>query len=339
MRCGLVSSLQKRSSDWSEFSWSKSPLIQLLRTCFQSQATDPRDRVYGLLGLSLEAEEPFLQPNYEEHEDLLFIRVAKYVVETGCGPLLFDCIPNLRESPSWPSWVPRWDINEVARTFMLDPVMRPNPIFTAAGESRQAFRYQQDGQRQTLLVRGIVLDSIQGFLGSPSRYFEQHNNPAEYDHWAIFVVLNLFEAHKLMNNCYGYRHLKGQRVIDILYRLAVCDMKHRTSQRAPREYENGLVILFATFARHYLMRWQQEGHASVDVRAMIVFIIVVMQGASFPTITNEGMQCCYEFLEAAGYSLGRLVRFNTHRGYLGQVHPIAREGDKIAIIAGVKNPL
>lgn len=54
-------------------------------------ASDPRDFVFALLGISLEADEPTLQPDYQQDVDEVYKRVAKYMVKAGSANLLLDC--------------------------------------------------------------------------------------------------------------------------------------------------------------------------------------------------------------------------------------------------------
>ncbi|KAH6986592.1 hypothetical protein EDB80DRAFT_690739 [Ilyonectria destructans] len=67
-------------------------------------ASDPRDIVFALLGVSLEADEPTLQPDYQQDVDEVYKRVAKYMVKAGSANLLLDCA--LTGPPSgWPTWI------------------------------------------------------------------------------------------------------------------------------------------------------------------------------------------------------------------------------------------
>jgi len=43
-----------------------SPLISLLQLCGSAQSTDPRDRVFALVGISEKAETPGFEPDYRE---------------------------------------------------------------------------------------------------------------------------------------------------------------------------------------------------------------------------------------------------------------------------------
>lgn len=55
-----------------KITWERSPLIELLRESVFSQSTDPRDRVFALLGVSHDACEEELKPNCNETPDYIF---------------------------------------------------------------------------------------------------------------------------------------------------------------------------------------------------------------------------------------------------------------------------
>ncbi len=82
-------------------------LVNLLHHCRSAEATDPRDLVFALLGLSKEADAADLAPNYAETTRETHIRYATYLAQHGSGPALllnsfFD--GNLRDSsPDVPS--------------------------------------------------------------------------------------------------------------------------------------------------------------------------------------------------------------------------------------------
>jgi hypothetical protein len=107
--------------------------IQLLRLTRQFDVTDPRDRIYGLLGLNAEGNDPlhrnlFLEPDYSITEVELWKRVAcKAITATNSLSVLssvqyttleYDLVPESKNgtykpspfgiSEKMPSWVPHW---------------------------------------------------------------------------------------------------------------------------------------------------------------------------------------------------------------------------------------
>lgn len=82
------------------------PLLYLLQRDRHAQATDPRNRIYGLLGLSKEAKTANLNPNYAESLRDLFLRTTKYFARNTSVPLLLESAGICAAEPDMPSWVP-----------------------------------------------------------------------------------------------------------------------------------------------------------------------------------------------------------------------------------------
>ncbi|KAK6824580.1 hypothetical protein PG987_012074 [Apiospora arundinis] len=123
----LMNQLQKRVSNITPFmflqsntqameSLSSDPLATYLSITASAQATNPLDKVYGLLGLlphgSVARKE--FQPNYIQSPKILFIRVVKYFLATKGNLLVLTARPSKQSSkftdflPDLPSWAPDW---------------------------------------------------------------------------------------------------------------------------------------------------------------------------------------------------------------------------------------
>lgn len=117
-----------------EFGWPNrpaSPGAALLLWNFQeSDATDPRDHVYGILGLLQNPNNgetpPLLQPNYSENALTVFRNATRYAVYQDASLDVLSSITHRiaeascsqREPLSWvPRWSRKWD-------FRLDPLRR-----------------------------------------------------------------------------------------------------------------------------------------------------------------------------------------------------------------------
>ena len=80
-------------------------LVARNRIC---QATDPRDMVYALLGLSTDGEKECLQPDYSESSKTvtIYARLIEHTIMHGKDlDIIFLRAPDLSKS-DWPSWVP-----------------------------------------------------------------------------------------------------------------------------------------------------------------------------------------------------------------------------------------
>lgn len=91
-------------------------LLDLLRLGRKCEATDPRDRVFALLGLLIGAEAEGLVADYTQTTSQVFTWIARYLANKGA---LVDVLGNLNDFPmgsedtvgslaQLPSWVPDW---------------------------------------------------------------------------------------------------------------------------------------------------------------------------------------------------------------------------------------
>ena len=68
------------------------------------------------------------------------------------------------------------------------------------------------------------------------------------------------------------------------------------------------------------------------------FMVDVLEGQPRPQAMPENDKWAEEFVRAAWQSFQRLIRFSTEGGYIGQVAPQAKVGDKIALLQGCQVP-
>ncbi|KXX80430.1 Heterokaryon incompatibility protein 6, OR allele [Madurella mycetomatis] len=94
-------------------------LLRLLRTFRGRKATDPRDKVYALLGLSAGGwDVPKGWVDYDKDVKRVFAETARMLLKSGVGNAKLDVLLDARPTtcscegcpvePDWPSWVPDW---------------------------------------------------------------------------------------------------------------------------------------------------------------------------------------------------------------------------------------
>ncbi|KAH7391831.1 hypothetical protein BKA66DRAFT_458562 [Pyrenochaeta sp. MPI-SDFR-AT-0127] len=92
------------------------PTLLLLTTLFR--ATDPKDNIFSLLGLTKETRSTnewpkVLNPDYSRSVQDLYREVTKYCIRTEGNLSILsqcDCSYSRVKESSFPSWVPRWDL-------------------------------------------------------------------------------------------------------------------------------------------------------------------------------------------------------------------------------------
>jgi hypothetical protein len=125
----------------------------------QIQATDPRDYIYGILGLLKESEanNPDLQPDYHLTVSQTFTRTARYLLNKEGLAYLFEILGLPKSIDSLPSWVPDWTKSKVVSTMDIDGV---KCNFSAGGNMKAAWRLSAGQVPDKLIVSGTILDTI-----------------------------------------------------------------------------------------------------------------------------------------------------------------------------------
>ncbi|KAH8802456.1 heterokaryon incompatibility protein-domain-containing protein [Xylogone sp. PMI_703] len=120
------------------------PLIYLIRSLRYFKATDPRDKIYSLLGIAQDTKTLGLYPDYQVACREVYIDLARTLIQHGYVELLSLC-ESQRNIAGLPSWVPDWS-KERRRSHLqqrsLDRSSRPpttvlEPKFTASGVDQQ----------------------------------------------------------------------------------------------------------------------------------------------------------------------------------------------------------
>ena len=91
------------------------PLIDLLSASRELDATDPRDKVYGLLGLAKKNQDSVILPDYSlsNSAENVCIQVARHCINTQDGAIYMLHCAGISAKSNLPSWVPDWTIPEV----------------------------------------------------------------------------------------------------------------------------------------------------------------------------------------------------------------------------------
>ncbi|KAH6711009.1 heterokaryon incompatibility protein-domain-containing protein [Leptodontidium sp. MPI-SDFR-AT-0119] len=166
------------------------PLNQIIRKMRPSKATDPRDKIFGFLGLAAEAEggeDPRLRPDYSKSLERTYRDASRFLIETERSLQILSAVcwvPDPRspivwkktsieteygtettsklewgppdESVVFPSWVPRWDCPIIAYP-LVGRSDREN-FFHASGDIPLGLIDSAD--ENALIVRGLEIDVV-----------------------------------------------------------------------------------------------------------------------------------------------------------------------------------
>ncbi|KAH6669025.1 heterokaryon incompatibility protein-domain-containing protein [Halenospora varia] len=131
---------------------------------FSRQSTDPKDKLYGLLGLASTLGNPSIQVDYSLPTAEIYKQFARNETQSS-KQLHMLCQVRLHlKTIDIPSWVPDWSLTN-PNHFFLQSVLETNFNFTASGETDSEIAFSTDGN--SLITKGVKLSTIERF-GEPS---------------------------------------------------------------------------------------------------------------------------------------------------------------------------
>ncbi|KAH8587866.1 heterokaryon incompatibility protein-domain-containing protein [Bisporella sp. PMI_857] len=155
----LVSGMRLRYHDPAQESGETKPnLIQLLaRTRVGREATDPRDRIWALLGMAADTEVLRIIPNYADTNSCaaVYCNAAHAMIASGHIDILAFSQWS-KKDPMIPSWVPDWR-EEVKQPFGQLPWDTP---YSASGSTKLPEHLDQTVLSH-LKINGFLVDSIE----------------------------------------------------------------------------------------------------------------------------------------------------------------------------------
>jgi hypothetical protein len=119
------------------------------------EVTDPRDRIYGFLGLTKEGDAFGLRPNYSDPVAKVYTNAARVLLTSGKVDLLW-----LSQFPKsvgdLPTWAPDWSVPIQSPYAYFSPRSSP---FSASG-NKSAFVICTDDSNGVITLRGTTVDEV-----------------------------------------------------------------------------------------------------------------------------------------------------------------------------------
>jgi hypothetical protein len=155
-------------------------LLDCLILTRRREATDPRDKIFAVLGLVPgELWEVGIQPDYRSPANIVFRDATRKIIEaSGTLDILGLCSP-VRQSDvgELPSWVSDWSSTESTAQPLLNDVNGSRRLTHASREAKAEPRWEANGQ--VLVLEGSIFDTV----GNLSKVLL----PADEDAWDIDI--------------------------------------------------------------------------------------------------------------------------------------------------------
>jgi len=133
--------------------WSLSMLLEHFR---YTESTLKRDRLFAMLGLASDGNEPEFEPDYESPLETIVLRFARVFVRQGRGMQLLYRAGLHGDNHRFPSWIPDWTIQRPAS---LADVSEGGITFGASGPHHPIIKCVPESDE--LLVDGYTVDLIE----------------------------------------------------------------------------------------------------------------------------------------------------------------------------------
>jgi hypothetical protein len=129
----------------------------LLLNTNSSNATEPRDRIYALLGMMKKENREDFRVDYDRPLEIVYGEAMAHVFRKGNGPFLLSGMASVGRSPdsSLPSWVPAFGSKSLLSPLRLHPAG-----VGASGAGSDCQNGIVDPDYKTLRVRGLPVDTV-----------------------------------------------------------------------------------------------------------------------------------------------------------------------------------
>lgn len=135
------------------------PLLETLADCSSRNATDPRDKIYGLLGLC--RRENF-QADYSASISETYCRLVEHLVRWHCNLDVLSAVQHrywIRQDDI-PSWAPDWR-NQTSGHLHLKQLKSCS--YNASGNTEPLATFYRDEAGRKLMLHGIKFDTIEDY--------------------------------------------------------------------------------------------------------------------------------------------------------------------------------
>lgn len=177
-------------------------LVATMEYCAFHEASDPRDRIYSLLGLASSKDRHLVKPDYNSDVVLIYSRLVQAFVRK-YSSLDIICMAHLfnryasssyrSDTGPTPSWVPDWRktqispavvpllVSQSARSDIgnLRPLhaLRSSAVYEASGSLDPETFFSQD--LRELICKGTILDIVDG-IGGLKEYEDRCNSGLDF---------------------------------------------------------------------------------------------------------------------------------------------------------------
>lgn len=296
-------------------------LLEALVMSRYAKATNAKDKVYGVLGMSHADILPAYSDNVSVRD--VYLEAALHIVPTALFRLL-SCVDN--DIPPHPSWVPDWGVESLAESLGFST--KTLALYSAGGTrvAQETYNelpdtYALEKDNTVLVLQGVLFDSIESlenivkdpFIGITGSSI--HTN----EEWMTSIAM----IEKLAD------YPNGDTVWDAFWQTIVAGKDASVNSKAPQEYSEILSLIVDEISGREL---HIAGQPYSPRRRKGYFTVKSLQSRR----PRETLDDLNRALRAA--LRGRRLAV-TRKGYLCLVPGGTRIGDMVAVLKRAHIPL
>ncbi|KAL9627712.1 MAG: hypothetical protein Q9204_006381 [Flavoplaca sp. TL-2023a] len=343
-------------------------LLSALNRSGSALATCQRDRVFALLGITLDGNSYISDPNYKQDDRSVFIDMAKArLVHTRVLDMI--CLKAYIPSNTWnlPSWIPDWlnlgqvfprrmtdylsgcgTENFVINAFGKSPYTHP-ATFNASAGSIASFRMQDS----KLKVRGIILDTIDGLSSAldpdseykPNSVYSNMSQSTSSSPNAYGTKGALFDSlfrtmSEFPNSMHGLPHDRYKSTFSNLMTPSTIKLLEQS-----KNFNFKHLLVWLDRNKNFLIGDQtMEEYLTGSTRPVKSFIARAQKRLFKRSHDTTYAFDLYSPEVCTAAAVRVVVQFGTRIittkfGLVGRTHPAARKGDGLALLAGCSFPV
>lgn len=299
-------------------------------------ATDPRDILFGLLGVIPDDNRAGLEIDYSLDMEQVFSLLTKALIRNGDEGIdrfhLDSCVPRdgREREISLPSWVPDWrEMGKYGSSVF--PINYPPNFNAAAGIPAPTLPLRRTQEDPSLLRRrGCRVDAITAVMNPP----RWHSNSK----WTASTIV---DAEAWLESILAFTNLGAETGPgeDYIWRTVQRGRFHLCKNRHPRSPipEDVAYVFRRIFRREHI----DTDQLTQEQRECICSGIYDLDFLR-PDLTGVDERLAYlreELPESSGSVSRSRTLFKTNKSLLGMGHVAIRAGDVVTLLAGVQSPI
>ncbi|KAI9148845.1 HET-domain-containing protein [Paramyrothecium foliicola] len=302
-------------------------ILQLLRMTLHCESTDPRDRIYALLGIAKDVNQDNFAPDYNESAEKIVLRLSRLLVEQGQGiNLLYHCwmLPSspltFTQSRNWENirsrtrMVVGLDDNGVKKKLPSWTQDWANPncamaLIVVAGGIEDLYQAATREEPELTLGNDDVLHTSGYYLGQCDDLEETELSEYTINWPAYFEELDNF----IRTDADAY--FNGEPWSEVQWRLLCVNKNMQPSQAPPQ---------FAAQYHHFREVMEQTKFSGEYTPEQLQLIVDMMAGNMWLKCFKNNVIC---FKPA-----------RTREGYIGMVPRATATTDQICFVKGANMP-